>query len=157
MTDTITTEVLQDPPTTDTKVEQAPKNAMLDKFPTDEYEAKTFMFSKGEQLMVSSLDVMDAVYKQQARLLEEISHLPEGLLSGFLNNNILKRAGVKQCKDSGIFYDSLNGSVTVYLPKHMCVICDNRKVTQKLDGKGVCDDCAQAAKAVQTTPKEPSK
>ena len=120
------------------------------KFPTDEYDTKTFNFTKGEQQTVTALDVVDAVYKQQAKFLEEVNKIPSNLLTGFLNSSVLKRVGVKQSQDNGIYYDSLNGTVTVYIPKVMCEACEVRKATKELNGKHYCDDCFGLAEKVQS-------
>ena len=126
-------------------------NPALEEFSDAEYDKKTFNLSKGEQLMIAALDVQAAVYSQQQQLIAEMLKVPQSLLSGFLNKNVLPRIGVKQIKDNGLFYDTMGGTITVCIPKKLCSICESAKATDTHDSKDVCAKCKEMATAVQET------
>lgn len=131
-------------------------NQFADKFPKEEYDSKIFNFTKGELQTVSALDVSAAVARQQLEYQKQEAEVPSVLLNAFISNNVLKRVGVKQNQDNGIFYDSLNGTITVYIPKVICAACENKKATKELNGKWYCDDCYGLAQEVQS-PETPVK
>lgn len=71
------------------------------------------------------------------------------VIISIITNECFKRVGVKKSPDVGIQYDVINEQFTLFIPRHWCSMCQNRKAEYSVANKLYCTSCLEILKAQQ--------
>lgn len=72
------------------------------------------------------------------------------IITSIITNECFKRVGTKKSPDIGIQYDIINEQFTLFIPRHWCGMCQNRRAEYSVGNKLYCVSCLEILKSQQT-------
>lgn len=109
------------------------------RYPTKDFNKTTFSFDSQELRKLSSLDTID-----------QMGQMAQMMISQFVSNECLPRAGAKNSPDTGVLYDIGKGQFMIFTPKVWCSACKGRRATMEYEGHFYCDGCFEIQKVANS-------
>lgn len=109
-----------------------------EQYPEKDYQKTLYTFKSQE---IAKLSPWDADVQK--------GEIAKQVILNIITDECFKRVGIRKSPDVGIQYDVIAEQFTLFIPRHWCSLCQNKRAEYSVMNKIYCANCLEILKSQQ--------